>query len=61
MSGKRANVVTKMKRKQREKGLPFIWVVNSHSQVKVGGEPSGFWECMVDAMAKDAWVLVACV
>ena len=33
----------------------------NHSQVEVGDEPIGFWECMTFAMATDVWVTVALV
>jgi hypothetical protein len=43
-----------MKRKKRVCLLFGLWC--NCSKVKVGGEPSGFWECMVIAMTTDAQV-----
>ena len=46
--------------RERSEGSAF-YLDSSHSKVKVGGEPSGFWEWMMVAMAADVWVSFAYV
>jgi hypothetical protein len=47
------------KREQGSRGSAFYLGCDNHSQVKVGIEPNGCWECIVIAMATNARVPVA--
>ena len=52
MQWKRAKVAAKKRGgRERSEGRPFIWRADPGNPPRVGGEPSGFWECMITAMA----------
>jgi hypothetical protein len=40
----RGGKVAQKGEKERGRGIPLIYMENDIMQVKVGGEPSGFWE-----------------
>jgi hypothetical protein len=46
--------------KREREGVPLIYMENDITQVKVGGEPSGFWEygaCCLGKRSADAYVM----
>lgn len=55
---KTSKVVTKLKGKKREEEVRSVYLLFvlwcDRSQVKLGGKPSGFWECMAIVMATRA-------